>query len=226
MAFEAVAAAMSRAVPGRGHDDSTLVAERVFAVADGADLGAGAGARALVELGRLVGEYPNARRLARALDAVNFVLWQQDDGDGALRSTVTAAILLGTVLAVAHVGDSRAYIVRRRRLYQLTTDGEGTAGAPGSDFEAVQRLGNRPPVGTPRVRRYLLDGLDHLILCTDGIWRGVDEEDLLMAASFKPSAACELLCQRSVAVEEEASVVVVAFRETPWNRGSRHDQWY
>jgi serine/threonine protein phosphatase PrpC len=72
----------------------------------------------------------------------------------------------------------------------------------------------------------LLDDGDHLILCTDGIWRGVDEEDLLMAASFKPSAACELLCQRSVAVEEEASVVVVALRETPWNRGSRHDQWY
>jgi serine/threonine protein phosphatase PrpC len=215
VAFEATAAAMSLSAPGRRRDDGTLVTERVFAVADGVDLGAGAGARALVELGRFVGTYPSAKRLARALDAVNFALWQHDDGDGALRSTITAAVLLGSVLAVAHVGDSRAYLVRGGHAYQLTSDEEGWAGTSGTDREPVQRLGNRPPVGTPHVRRYLLDDGDRLILCTDGMWRRVGRDDLVMAASLEPRAACELLCWRSEPVEEEASVVVVAFRENP-----------
>ena len=213
MVFEATAAALSRAVRGRQPDDSTLVSERVFAVADGADLGAGAGARALVELGRFVGAYPTARRLARALIVVNFALWQRDSGDGALRSTITAAACLGRVLAVGHVGDSRAYLVRGRRAYQLTVDGEGRAGEQGADREAVQRLGDRPPTAVPHVRRYLLEDDDRLILCTDGTWRRLRREDLVTAASLAPDAACAFLCPRSANLEDEASVVVVAFRE-------------
>jgi protein phosphatase len=215
MAFEATAAAMSRAVPGRGRDDSTLVTGRLFAVADGADLGAGAGARALAELGRFVGAYPTARRLARALGAVNFALWQGDDGGGALRSTVTAAVLSGSVLALAHLGDSRAYLVRGGDLYQLTSDDKWAAPGPGTDHEGVQRLGARPPAGTPRVRRYLLVDGDRLILCTDGIWRHLERDDFIRAGALEPGAACQLLCQQPAPSEEEASVVVVAFREAP-----------
>lgn len=212
MVFEAVAAATSRGVPGRGRDDGILVSERVFAVADGEDLGAGAGARALAELRRFVGAYPTARRLARALGAVNFTLWQGADGGSPLRSTVTAAVLLGPVLAIAHLGDSRAYLVRGGNLYQLTSDDKWTAHGPDADREGVQRLGNLPPAGTPRVRRYLLADRDRLILCTDGIWRRLGPGDIVTAAALEPGAACELLCQMSTgADEEEASIVVVAF---------------
>jgi PPM family protein phosphatase len=210
VALEAIAAALSRSHPGRVSDDSTLVTERLFAVADGADRGAGAGGQALAQLHRFLGSYPTARNLARALNGVNFALWQRDDGAGALRSTVTAAVLLGSRVAIGHVGDSRAYLLRGNRTYRLTSD-ESSFSSYRPD-EGVPLLGSRPPEATPHVRRYLLHDGDRLILCTDGLWRGINDDDLGGTTGLAPPGACELLCERSAA-HEEASVVVVDFSE-------------
>jgi PPM family protein phosphatase len=208
--LEAFAAALSRPRPGRARDDSTLVTQRLFAVADGADLGAGAGGQALVQLQRLIGPYPTARGLAQALKAVNFALWQRDDGAGALRSTITAGVLLGSRLAIGHVGDSRAYLLRGRRLHRLTSDDSAPSSYKSDD--GVPRLGCRPPEATPHVRRYLVQDGDRLILCTDGLWRGVSDRELVLTGGLAPPVACELLCSRSLA-DEEASVVVVDLSE-------------
>jgi PPM family protein phosphatase len=208
--LEAFAAASSQAGAGQAGDDSTLVTERLFAVADGADMGAGAGRQALAHLQRLLGPYPTARNLARALNAVNFALWQRDDGKGALRSTITAAALLGSRLAIGHVGDSRAYLLRGNRAYRLTLD--ENVPDPYRPDDSVSRLGYRPPEATPHVRRYLVHDGDRLILCTDGLWRGVSDRDLPLTKGLGPQAACQFLCTRSVA-EEESSVVVVDFSE-------------
>jgi len=210
VALEAFAAALSRPRPGQARDDSTLVTQRLFAVADGADLGAGAGGQALAQLQRLLGPYPTARNLAQALNAVNFALWQRDDGAGALRSTITAGVLLGSRVAIGHVGDSRAYLLRGHRVYRLTPDDR----APNSyrSDDGVPRLGHRPPEATPHVRRYLLHHRDRLILCTDGLWRGVTERELVLTGGLAPAAACTLLCGRALA-DEDASLVVVDFSE-------------
>jgi PPM family protein phosphatase len=208
--LEALAAASSRAGPGGACDDSTLVTGRIFAVADGADMGAGAGRQALAHLHRFLGANPTARNLAGALNAVNFALWQRDDGKGALRSTITAAVLLGSRLAIGHVGDSRAYLLRGHRAYRLTFDVR--APDSGRPDDNVPRLGYRPPEATPHVRRYLIHHGDRLILCTDGLWRGVSIRDLSLTASLDPQAAAESLCARSDA-QEESSVVVVDFSE-------------
>ena len=210
MPLEALAAASSRAGPGEACDDSTLVTGRIFAVADGADTGAGAGRQALAHLHRFLGAYPTARNLARALNAVNFALWQRDDGKGALRSTITAAVLLGSRLAIGHVGDSRAYLLRGHRAYRLTFDVRARDSARPDDN--VPRLGYRPPEATPHVRRYLIHHGDRLVLCTDGLWRGVSIRDLSLTASLDPQAASEVLCARSD-TQEESSVVVVDFSE-------------
>ena len=224
MPIEALAAGLSLRPERRAPDDAILVTARVFAVADGTDLGRGAGRAALAHLRRLLGPHPTARSLARALNAVNLVLWVDDDGSGAMRSTMTAAVLTGQRLAVGHVGDSRAYLVRNGRVYCLTSDQSWPAPA---ETEPVRRLGHGPAVA-PHLRRYLVDDGDRLVLCTDGVWRRLTDNDLSLAATLAPDLACEVLCHKSVAEgDEDASVVVVAFSQAssssaqdgPWAQG-------
>ncbi|MFA9431648.1 Stp1/IreP family PP2C-type Ser/Thr phosphatase [Egicoccus sp. AB-alg2] len=116
-----------------GNEDSFLVAESVFAVADGMG-------------GHLAGEIASATALGpvEALDGKVFA--DADDADEALRraiveaneivsrmaeeepayrgmgTTLTAAMLEGRRLHVAHVGDSRAYLLRDDKFSQLTDD--------------------------------------------------------------------------------------------------------
>ncbi|MFA9443958.1 Stp1/IreP family PP2C-type Ser/Thr phosphatase [Egicoccus sp. AB-alg6-2] len=117
----------------QGNEDSYLVAESVFAVADGMG-------------GHLAGEIASAKALEpiEALDGKVFA--DTDDADGALRdavieandtvsrmaddepryrgmgTTLTAAMIEGRRLHVAHVGDSRAYLLRGDKFSQLTDD--------------------------------------------------------------------------------------------------------
>ena len=66
-----------------------------------------------------------ANRLASAIRAANDVIhresWSRPDYAG-MGTTVVAALLREDMLAIAHVGDSRLYLVRNGTLQALTTD--------------------------------------------------------------------------------------------------------
>ena len=66
-----------------------------------------------------------ANRLASAIRAANEVVhresWSRPDYAG-MGTTVVAALLREEVLAIAHVGDSRLYLVRNGTIQSLTTD--------------------------------------------------------------------------------------------------------
>ncbi|HEX5632228.1 MAG TPA: protein phosphatase 2C domain-containing protein, partial [Gemmatimonadales bacterium] len=56
------------------------------------------------------------------------------DGDGPASATLTAALIVGDWLAVAHVGTSRVYRLGRGELEQLTLDGaRGRLGEPSAE---------------------------------------------------------------------------------------------
>jgi protein phosphatase len=101
--------------------DAIEVGERMWAVADGNGAGADAATAALstfVETG-LEGEPVAAldAAMARAQRAVAAL-----GGGTGTSSTLTAAWLLDDRLAVAHIGDSRAWLLRDGDLTRLTTD--------------------------------------------------------------------------------------------------------
>src|SRR6185312_1189072 len=67
----------------------------------------------------------DASLLARAVEEANAVVWSAAAGNAAMAgmaTTVTALLVRPHHAAVAHVGDSRAYLWRGRRLRQLTED--------------------------------------------------------------------------------------------------------
>ncbi len=143
-------------------------------------------------------------------------------------TTVTAALVFGTTLAIAHVGDSRAYLRRGRILQQLTTDhsvvGQMVAAgritpeaARGLDNRNVllQALGVMPKIGAELVVAELRAG-DVLLLCSDGLSTPLPDDAIvdLMLRHEDPMRCCRGLTEAACAAGGPDNVTVVLARFT------------
>src|SRR5580704_15586176 len=119
-------------------------------------------------------------------------------------TTCTALVLRGTQLYFAHVGDSRLYLIRGARMVRLTRDHSyvgrlvesGIVRAEDAEkhpqrhiLTAALGAGRELAVDAPEQSVALQEG-DDLLLCTDGLWSVVTEEELENAVSNKPPAEC------------------------------------
>ena len=120
-----------------------------------------------------------------AFKAANDAVYKRSSsGDAAVAgmgTTAVLALILGRVAKLAHVGDSRAYLFRNRRLSQLTTDHtivqrmieagmlkpEEAADHPQSSV-LERAIGSAPTVGVD-IRDHQLEEGDALLLCSDGL---------------------------------------------------------
>jgi protein phosphatase len=122
-------------------------------------------------------------------------------------TTVTAAGVFGSDLYLAQIGDSRAYLIRRKEAIQLTKDqslmqrlvdaGELTeAEAEQSERRNIilQALGPDPRVKVDLTYQSIRRG-DTLILCSDGLSGLVKREEFAMLATQhpEPPALCAAL---------------------------------
>ena len=148
--------------------------------------------------------------LAHAFQSANRAVHEQASGDEMLSgmgTTCTAAAIVGLELTLGHVGDSRAYLVRRGAIEQLTQDHTlaeemaRVAGARGAAVPAVSShvltrcIGSQPDVQVDLTLKpiQLEDGM-RLVLCSDGLSNVVEEEDIVdLVSTHEPTAACEAL---------------------------------
>ena len=113
-------------------------------------------------------------------------------------ATLTAAWIDGPRLSIAHVGDSRAYLLRSGNLQQLTSDhsmvaeqvrrGIMTAAeAEQSDIQSVllRALGSEPQVEIDTEEQELF-ARDVVLLCSDGLTRMVTEPEIAGALQAEP----------------------------------------
>ncbi len=148
---------------------------------------------------------PSALRaiLLAALDHANGRLYAQSGshedfvGGG---TSLTAVLIVGHHAFVGHVGDSRAYLQRLGRLDMLTADDAMFADAavtsaktslaakPRTRGVLWRSLGTQPKLEASIAHVELLAG-DQLILCTDGVHRCLDDEELCDALHVSESAA-------------------------------------
>ena len=172
-----------------------------------------------------------ANRLASAIRAANEVIhresWSRPDYEG-MGTTVVAARLSGEMLAIAHVGDSRLYLVRDGILQALTTDhswvAEQILKGVMTEEEAersprrnivTRALGVDSSVEVELTEVPVKSG-DLLLLCSDGLTRGVRPNEILQVLSG--SEDLPTLSDRLIAMANEAggddntTVVVVALR--------------
>jgi len=148
-------------------------------------------------------------------------------------TTLTAALINGARLTVAHVGDSRAYLVRNGRTDQVTQDHSWVAelvraGALTKDQGRTHRyrnvltraLGRQDQVQVDLIERDLEDG-DILVLCSDGVTGKVEDAEIArMVAAQPPQRAASSLVSlaRTRGGEDDESAIVVQWQRAPTAR--------
>jgi len=149
------------------------------------------------------------------------------DDHVAAASTCTAVLLVDDKAFVAHVGDSRAFLMRRNELVQLTPDEsivpEFVRSGGGKQRLARPQRITRPlltrvlgveeaAAAPPRVAHYTLHARDAVALCTDGAYRGVALSDLQAALSARESvhecAARVVALARGAGGADNATVIL------------------
>ena len=100
------------------------------------------------------------RAVRAAIEAVVSATAEAEVREG-MATTISIVLVHGHTAAVAHLGDSRVYLVRGGHLYQLTSDLDLTAS---QDVGTAELYGERP-VECFSLR---LEADDSVVLCTDG----------------------------------------------------------
>ena len=199
----------------KNNQDSGYASPQLIVVADGMG-GAAAGdlASALVidAIRRIdkptVGE-EMLEALAGAIHKANDRIADLVEANGALDgmgTTVTAALFDGTQLGLAHIGDSRAYLLRDGHLQQLTHDHSWVQslldeGKIDPDEAAVHphrslllKVLNGQPANDPDLTLVRVEAGDRLLFCSDGLCGLVDDEAIAeLLRTGQPSDALSCL---------------------------------
>ena len=217
----------------RANEDSLFARSPLFVVADGMG-GAQAGevaSRIAVEAYErgLPGTGGAEERLAAVAQLANqriHDLGVQDPTRSGMGTTLTAALVDGEVVSLAHVGDSRAYRMRAGELQQLTVDhslvGELVRRGKLTDAEAqdhpqksviTRALGVEAHVEVDTIS-YSAQAGDLFLICSDGLTTMI--EDDLIADVLRDSKTLSQAGQRLVDEANESggrdNITVILFR--------------
>ena len=154
---------------------------------------------------------------------------RREPGLKGMGSTVTAVRNLGRMLQIAHVGDSRAYLLRGGRLTRLTRDhtyvqmlvdcgrlSREEAAESSSRHVLVNAVGGVNDSVRVDVEHLPLENGDRVLLCSDGLSDLVNDDairaELLEATTAEE--ACRGLVERALAAggRDNVTAVVASYR--------------
>lgn len=191
----------------RNHnEDSYLVASPLFCVCDGMGghaAGEVASAIAVETIAKTGPKTADAAQLGAAIEAANAAIIEaavNGVGRSGMGCTATAAIIDGTTLAIAHVGDSRAYLLHEGTLIRVTRDHSYVeelvdAGEITADEARVhpnrsvitRALGSDPAMYADHFTLNVEEG-DRLILCSDGLSSMIPDGEIERVAQQSSTA--------------------------------------
>ena len=197
------------------NQDSLLVDERIYGVADGmgGHNGGETASRVAVQVMKnaLRNKAPEPRALEMGMEAANRRIFDMARHDSALSGMGTTVTLLwenGNEALLCHVGDSRAYLLRDGVFQQVTEDHSVVAellrnGVITADMarthpyrNVITRAVGVDPVVTADILTHDLKENDLWLICSDGLYNMVPNEtmaEILKEAKDEETAAEELL---------------------------------
>jgi len=215
-----------------GNEDSYLVEPPLYAVADGmggARAGEVASQLALQTIADL--QRSGGARLEDEVTSANKVVYaraNEDDRFAGMGTTLTAALASAQAVHLAHVGDSRAYLMRAGSLRQLTRDhtlvdrmvqaGEITRDEADTHPHRnvlLRALGTEASVEVESIDVGLLEG-DRVLICSDGLTTMVTEDQIvaiLEATLGNPQDAADRLVRaanRAGGIDNITAIVLEA----------------
>ncbi|MEB3368804.1 protein phosphatase 2C domain-containing protein [Saccharopolyspora mangrovi] len=210
------------------NQDATLVAEELFAVADGIGGFSSGDVASRLALDTLERAFAADRTIAGLLDAArqaNEAVWRRAHSDGTSMGTTAVALAMTTDAGavVLNVGDSRLYRLRDDRLEQLTQDhtvpAELLRAHQVTDEQArnhphrhvlTRAIGVGPEVEVDHAGASVKPG-DRLLLCTDGLYntQGPEELKALLSSDSDPQQTCDRLVEAALARDVDDNVTAL-----------------
>ena len=191
----------------KGNEDSYFVRSPLFVVADGmggAQAGEVASRMAVEAFDPGLPDGPTAEVMSALIEDANRRIHQtsvDDERTQGMGTTVTAAYVGEADVTIAHVGDSRAYLLRRGELTRLTRDhslvGELVARGKLTEEQAevhpqrnviTRSVGPEPEVQVD-TETYPAQADDVFLICSDGLTTMVPESFLAQVVTGGPSLA-------------------------------------
>jgi serine/threonine protein phosphatase PrpC len=224
------------------NEDAYVCQPPLFAVADGmggaqaGELASRLAAASLEEFSRDRGEQ-SAADLVQEANARIYRRSREDPAAAGMGSTITLALVDGAAgaVALAHVGDSRAYLLRGGSLEQLTHDHSLVAELVRSgrltEEEAENHpqrsvitrvLGTDPDVDVDTLTVAAEPG-DLYVLCSDGLTAMLRDDEILAVleeAEGEPERAARMLVAAANQAGGDDNITVVAFEV---REGEEHD---
>lgn len=211
------------------NEDSFLLRTPLFAVCDGMG-GHAAGEVASSIAVKVIGEEaPNTADdvlLGAAIEAANQAVIeapQKGIGKPGMGSTASAIFIEGNQMAVAHVGDSRIYLLHHGTLVRVTHDhsyveelvdsGQITADEARnhpSRSVVTRALGSDPEMYADHFTLEVSDG-DRIILCSDGLSSMIldDEIESIAVSNITPQNAADSLVSAALTAGGADNITVI-----------------
>ena len=165
--------------------------------------------------------------LGKVLEDVNQDVWQaaQEDDKRGMGTTCTLAAIRGDQMFLAHIGDSRAYLLREGELHQVSKDHSWVEDAVDQGVITREQarthpnrnvitraigLDQQPQIDTSAMA--LADG-DLLLLCSDGLNSMIPDEDIhRILTSSGPEDVCQALIDaaNNQGGDDNTTVVIAA----------------
>ena len=224
------------------NQDSGYAGSSLFAVADGMGGHAGGDIASAIALTRLMStdvEHASARdaefALKTALSAANILLAETVLGHPELAgmgTTVSALVRVGNQIALAHIGDSRIYLLRAKKLIQITADHTFVQRLVDSGRITAEEANVHPRRSVlmrvlgdvdaaPDIDSAVLDTEpgDRWLLCSDGLSSYVSDEKIqhTLIAVAGIEAAADRLIKESLdqGAPDNVTVVIVDIDDSP-----------
>jgi protein phosphatase len=218
----------------RRNEDALVVRPPLFAVADGmggaraGEVAARLAAGALEESGAAAS---GEEGVASLIEEANRRIWERalaDPATAGMGTTVTAALVdeHGGTVAIGHVGDSRAYLLRDGVLSQLSTDHSLVAELVQSGVltpeeaerhpqrSAITRALGTDPAVEVEVQTITARAGDLFVLCSDGLSVMLADDEIADAideSEGEPQASGHALVAAANAHGGEDNITVVLF---------------
>jgi serine/threonine protein phosphatase PrpC len=159
------------------------------------------------------------------MDRTLHAMGEADSDLAGMGTTWTSIYVVGSNAIIVQIGDSRAYLLRKSDLKQITHDQTVAqalidSGVPPEDTTRVRHiltncLGGREKVASPSIGHLALQDGDRLLLCTDGLTDEVTDSEMaaLLSRRSSPQDACDALLQLALdrGGKDNVTVIVAEF---------------